>query len=145
MEGWKQGASAHPADFEVDNAAVIVPRSRILVSKSSGITLGVLLLLSTMLILHVFYMTRLVRRPLGLYQDPGKIESAAALLLEDDHLKQRLLNVDRLPQKHLDSRLDGCVLGMTSGKLVILSREDRNLRDGMCRLTFSSMSHNLHM
>jgi hypothetical protein len=134
MEGWKQDASEKSGHLGFGVAAVTTSRSRILGNKSIGIALGILLLVSTLLVLHVCYMTRLVRRPLGLYQDPGKIEAAAGLLLEDIYLRKKLQKVDRLPQKDISVRLEGCVLGMTRGKLEILRHGDENVRDGMYRL-----------
>jgi hypothetical protein len=141
MEGWKQDASEDSGYLVSGVAAITTSRPRILGDKSIGITLGTLLLFSTLLVLHVCHMTRLTRRPLGLSQDPGTIETAAALLLEDVHLRKMLDKVDRLPQEDISSRLERCVLGMTRGKLEILRHEIENVRDGMYRLASSSQSH----
>jgi hypothetical protein len=138
MERWKQDTSDGPGYLGFGVAGIITSRSRVTSSKSVGITLGILLFLSWCLILRVSYTTRLARRPLGLYQDPGKIEAAAALLLEDNRLKERFCNTDRVPQEHISSGLDELVLGMINGRLAVLRQEDESVRDGMYRLAFLS-------
>lgn len=131
MEEWKQDASEQSDYLAFGVAAITTSKSRILASKSIGISLGILLLISGILILYVSHQTRLMRRPLGLYQDPGKIEAAAALLLEDVQLRKQFRNVDRMPQNYIASRLDRYVLGMAGGKLKILRREEKDTHNGM--------------
>jgi hypothetical protein len=131
-EIWKQDAIEDDAVYSgISDGVTTTSRSRIVSNKSVGITLATLLLLSALLVLHVALMTRLSLRPLGLKEDPSKIEAAAALLLDDTAWKERLYDLDQMPQKYISSRLDGYVLRMTSGKLELLSQGE-NVRDSMC-------------
>jgi hypothetical protein len=85
METWKQDAFGNAAYSSIDEGVTTTFRSRIVINKSVGIILATLLLLSALLVLHVALMTRLPLRPLGLSEDPIKIEAAAALLLGNAH------------------------------------------------------------
>ncbi|KAI4726287.1 hypothetical protein E4T49_05920 [Aureobasidium sp. EXF-10728] len=121
IDEWKQQANQDTAIF---TAEITTSRSRVVANKDVGITLAFLLLLSGVAILQVFYTTRVAQRPLGLYQDPGKIEAVAALLSGDSHLSEKLQSTDVLSQKCMESGLGGLVLNMTRGKLKILRRGD---------------------
>jgi len=138
MEAWKQ-------DFNRDQstlfAGITTSRLRIVTSHGVGATLGALLLLSNLSMLHVYYTTRLVRRPLGLDQDPGKIEAAASLLLGDPFLRDKLDHIDTLSRDELSLRLEGYVLGMIGGKLRILRHEENDPSDeGWCILAYARSS-----
>lgn len=141
MEGWKQDASEVSGYLNFGVAAVTTSRLRILANKSAEITLALLLLVSGILILYVSHKTRLTRRPLGLYQDPGKIEAAATLLLEDEQLREQFRNVDKLSQNDIASRLNGYVLGMARGKLQILRRENEGIHN--CKYSLHLLLHRL--
>ncbi|KAI4718179.1 hypothetical protein E4T48_05639 [Aureobasidium sp. EXF-10727] len=127
MDEWKQQANQDTATF---TAEVTTSRSRVVANKDVGTILAILLLLSGIAILHVFFTTRVAQRPLGLYQDPGKIEAVAALLSRDSHLLEHLRGTDVLFQKRMDLRLGKHVLSMDRGKLGILRRgDDHSCRD----------------
>ncbi|CAD0087627.1 unnamed protein product [Aureobasidium vineae] len=121
MDKWKQRANE---DTATSTAEVTTSKSRVVANKDVGITLAILLLLSGMAILHAFYTTRVAQRPLGLYQDPGKIEAVATLILGDSVLREQLSDTDVLSQECISLRLEGYVLSMIRGRLQILRHED---------------------
>jgi hypothetical protein len=127
LDSWKQDMEQ---DLAASNAAVILTRTRIVASVGVGLSLGTLILLSGLMILTVLHKTRLVRRPLNLYQDPGKIESGAALLLGHSMLREKLCNTDLLLQDSV-LKLDGYVLTVVSGRLNVIALEEQKFSGGM--------------
>ncbi|KAL2028246.1 hypothetical protein VTO58DRAFT_110934 [Aureobasidium pullulans] len=124
LESWTQSVDR---EFAIPDAKVTVTKARIIASEDVGFPLAVLLLCSGLLISRVAYLTRLERRPLNLSQEPGKIESTAALILGDSVLRELLCNSDKLSQETLSSRLKGCVLGVTRGQIFVMSNSDKRL------------------
>ncbi|THX54559.1 hypothetical protein D6D06_05427 [Aureobasidium pullulans] len=130
LESWTQSVDR---EFAIPDAKVTVTKARIIASEDVGFPLAVLLLCSGLLISGVAYLTRLERRPLNLSQEPGKIESTAALILGDSVLRELLCNSDKLSQETLSSGLKGCVLGVTRGQIFVMSNSDKKLIKGTCR------------
>ncbi|TIA16947.1 hypothetical protein D6C81_05754 [Aureobasidium pullulans] len=124
LENWTQSVDR---EFAIPDAKVTVTKARIIASEDVGFPLAVLLLCSGLLISGVAYLTRLERRPLNLSQEPGKIESTAALILGDSVLRELLCNSDKLSQETLSSGLKGCVLGVTRGQIFVMSNSDKKL------------------
>ncbi|THY01364.1 hypothetical protein D6D03_05878 [Aureobasidium pullulans] len=124
LESWTQSVDR---EFSIPDAKVTVTKARIIASEDVGFPLAVLLLCSGLLISGVAYLTRLERRPLNLSQEPGKIESTAALILGDSVLRELLCNTDKLSQGILSSGLKGCVLGVTRGQIFVMSNSDKRL------------------
>ena len=79
-------------------------RNRIVASFGIGITIGTLLLCTSMMVLLVFYFSRLSRRPLNLDRDPGSA-AAVSSLLKHEGTRSHFQGLERLPEPLIDRRL----------------------------------------
>ncbi|THW68346.1 hypothetical protein D6D19_08965, partial [Aureobasidium pullulans] len=99
--------------------SVAMFEKRISVSAGIGLTLSSLFFLLTCFVALVMYHTRLSRRPLNLYQDPGGI-AAAASLMRDERTKMDFQGTDHISKEALGTKLRSHTFSMEHGNLLLI-------------------------
>ncbi|KAI9796263.1 MAG: hypothetical protein M1833_006432 [Piccolia ochrophora] len=96
---------------------IAVTEERVVVSIGIGLTLGILLLLIAGMIACIYHGSRLQRRPLNLYQDPGSAVAVAALFASEARTRMCFEGLDRKSALSMFEALEDKTFAVRSGVL----------------------------
>jgi len=98
-------------------AKVLSAERRIVVIVGVGTTISVLLFISSLCIIGVAFYTRLSRRPLNIYHEPGSIAAAASLIASSAKVRATFDGFDKLSRSSVQSRLGHLHFSLFRGEL----------------------------
>ncbi|CAD0085301.1 unnamed protein product [Aureobasidium mustum] len=126
--------SIDPASSQLESKAVIgkssITERRIVASLGIGITIGSLFVISGFCIAVVAYNSRVCRRPLNLFQDPGTIAAAASTVIANDKARAIFEDSDQLSTEELILRLKAFTFSFKYGNLILGTSDRKVIHDG---------------